>query len=876
MESVSRRSFIGSSALAAAALAAGCAPESTIEPTEDTQARNYRVDAEFDEAQVGEWLPVSCWTSCGGRCLLKAYVVDGMPMRIKTDDIEADSFENFQNRACPRGRAQRMHAFGADRIKYPMKRKGWQPGGGANSNGEMRGKDEWERISWDEAFDLIASEVKRIIDEAGPLAINYAGIPFYNAPVAQSLLPALGGYTWHLGFTSYGAWTSTPDQIGLDNTSGECGTMGTNDRLSMLKSDLIVLHGCNPVHAAAGSPSLHLMRAHEAGIPFVFIGPDYNVTASMVEAKWIPVQATTDAAFLSAVIYEMLQLDAAQGDIIDWDFLYAHTVGFDDDHMPADARLNENVHGYVMGEYDGTPKTAEWAAAICGCTAEDIRWYAEHVAKQYKVSMYYSYSCARNSQAATLPQLALTLACMGGHIGSDGQQFGPTYHYFAHNCGPALVQPGEMRSGNSGNVVQNSPFGAFDLGYRAATSWKSMVEGHGPQGMTGEDVALDFRMIWCESGGYLTSQPDVNNGIKAFRKMEFVLTQAINFKPEAQYSDIVLPASTPWEYGYDQLAFQQYKQFNRESFFFPKAFTEPLYESKPDVEIAYEIGRRLGVDVDAIWPYSEEQRQFDRILNATVCDADGKTYKPLVSITQERIEELGFEGTAHDGVIDYDELRARGVYRVPRTEGDNYGYIAYEAFVKDPEANPLATTSGKWELYCQAAADTLAAQGFDIKPYGYYNDKGQGGVYNASDEFPLVVYEPHYLRRAHTTHDNVGWLRQAFKNPVYLNAQDAAARGIAQGDIVEVESATGKILRIASVTQTLMPGVVGLPHGSWPELNEETGFDENGAENTITTNLQDAGLYNSYHSTLVQVRRHADQSIPQADERPLVAPRGIE
>ncbi len=61
--------------------------------------------------------------------------------------------------------------------------------------------------------------------------------------------------------------------------------MGTNDRLSMLESDLIVLHGNNPVHAAAGSPSLHLMRAHEAGIPFIFIGPDYSQTAVLVEAR---------------------------------------------------------------------------------------------------------------------------------------------------------------------------------------------------------------------------------------------------------------------------------------------------------------------------------------------------------------------------------------------------------------------------------------------------------------------------------------------------------------------------------------------------------------------------------------------------------------
>ena len=48
-----------------------------------------------------------------------------------------------------------------------MKRKGWQPGGGENSNGQMRGKDEWERISWDEALDLCASEIKRIYENYG-------------------------------------------------------------------------------------------------------------------------------------------------------------------------------------------------------------------------------------------------------------------------------------------------------------------------------------------------------------------------------------------------------------------------------------------------------------------------------------------------------------------------------------------------------------------------------------------------------------------------------------------------------------------------------------------------------------------------------------
>ena len=49
-----------------------------------------------------------------------------------------------------------------------MKRKGWSPD---NPNGELRGKDEWERIGWDEALDYIAAEMKKAYDNYGPKSI---------------------------------------------------------------------------------------------------------------------------------------------------------------------------------------------------------------------------------------------------------------------------------------------------------------------------------------------------------------------------------------------------------------------------------------------------------------------------------------------------------------------------------------------------------------------------------------------------------------------------------------------------------------------------------------------------------------------------------
>jgi len=115
--------------------------------------------AESLATDEGKWVSVACWHNCGGRCANYALVKDGVVIRQKTDDTHPDSVDFPQQRGCARGRTQRVQVFGADRLKYPMKRKNWEPGGGKK---ELRGRDEWVRISWDEALDLVAGEIKRI------------------------------------------------------------------------------------------------------------------------------------------------------------------------------------------------------------------------------------------------------------------------------------------------------------------------------------------------------------------------------------------------------------------------------------------------------------------------------------------------------------------------------------------------------------------------------------------------------------------------------------------------------------------------------------------------------------------------------------------
>lgn len=187
---ISRRTFIqlGSAAAAIATLPIG----------RGLRAETVTGQASASPDKVGVWKPAACWHNCGGRCLNKALVVGGVVERQKTDDTHTDSPNNPQQRGCLRGRSQRKQVFGLDRVRYPMKRKNWAPGGGDKS---LRGRDQWVRISWDEALDIVASETKRIKEKYGNESIWLTG---GNGTHYLNVYANYGGYTSDWGTTSWG------------------------------------------------------------------------------------------------------------------------------------------------------------------------------------------------------------------------------------------------------------------------------------------------------------------------------------------------------------------------------------------------------------------------------------------------------------------------------------------------------------------------------------------------------------------------------------------------------------------------------------------------------------------------------------------------
>ena len=805
-----------------------------------------------------KWVAAACWHNCGGRCLLKAEVVDGVVTRVKTDDTHADSPDFPQQRACIRGRSQRGQVFGADRIKYPMKRKNWAPGGG---NKELRGKDEWVRISWDEALTIVANEIIRI-------QAKYGNASILRGP---SVLNLIGGSVNTWGSTSTGTWQASGPRIGIDSSGAR------NDRFDMRNSKLIVLFGANPAWSSAGSPTYNYLQAKKAGAKFIFVDPTYNDSARVLADEWIPIRPGTDVPFLLSMAYILFTEDSKTNPLIDWDFVNRCVQGIDKDHLPQGADPEDNFKDYVLGlDASGKPapeghknypaKTPEWATEICGIPVAKIRSFTHEVATTKPLNWWASWAPARINEAQHYPTTFIAIGCLLGCVGMPGAGMGCTAHNTASYGGPALVTAGSTGVTAAANPIAKITLNNNEI-YSAIMTGK-YVDSAGPK----KDI--NIQLIYWNSGATLQTRTGQAKGVQAHRKVEFVVSHASFLTTNARYSDVVLPVTTMWERD------GSIQTGNPEIMFWASKVIEPMYEAKEDAWINMELAKRLGVDPLKAEPLSTKQQTFNQVAGAKVMKADGSGMETLVTITDKDIADYGVTGKPQTGRIAFADFQAKGVYQIPRAAGDKLGYIALAKFRQDPAANKLSTTSGKIEIYCKALSDYINGLGWStIRPIASYTPPTEGYEATFSDwknkvkgDYPLQLKTTHYLRRSHTVFDEVTTLRRVWPQPFWMNPVDAEARGIKQGDFVLITSRHGKSIRPVNITERIMPGVVDLPHGAWLELDDETGIDHAGSDNFLTGDYATVEGHMGWNSVNVQVTKWTGKPLDPDYKWPLRIP----
>jgi len=782
---LSRRTFVKRSlaglALAGASGSAlyGCAPQS------QGDGANGAADAPADQIAWSQ-----CNVNCGGCCVFQWHSRDGKIVYMESDNTGDDA---LQARACLRGRSMRRWLNHPDRLTKPMKRVG------------KRGEGKFEEISWDEAIDTIASELKRVIDTYGNEAIyKIYGSGMYSATGNPSsrLLNVLGGclggmYDYSTNMLS----AALPFLYGED-----CGPYDNVFASSMteaeLHSDLVVMFGNSPAETRMGGANIvwDFARVREAvkerGGRIVNIDYRLNESSSGHPDEWLPIRPGTDAALASAIAHEWVVNDQ-----IDLEFLHTYCVGYDEETMPESAKgQNKSYRAYLMGEgYDMVEKTPEWAAPITQIPADTIRALANEIAAAEAPFIMQGWGPQRHTNGEDTSRAICMLPILIGKIGLPGT-----------NTGQREAEPAVALVGGLPSLSDKSTVEAAIPVYQ----WLNAVD-HGEEmtatnaGISGVDkLSCGIKFIWSYAGNCITNQHgDINKVhdiLQDESKCEFILVWDTVMTDSAKYADILLP---------DAMRAEQLNMYTN-------GYTE------------YYAGVTVGGPAQEA--PGECRPSYD--VCADIADKFGKRDEFTEGKTQEEwIQELYEAGAAEDADLpSWDEIREQGVYKRELPPA-----IGLEAFRNDPEANPLKTPSGKIEIYSEQLADIAATWELEddevINPIPVFTP-GFQGYGSVTDEYPLYCAGFHHKSRTHSSFGFIEELEQVARQQLWMNPLDAEPRGIADGDTVAVKSPAGEIRIEAKVTPRIIPGTIGIPQGAWHNADMDGDRVDTGAcVNTLTT-----------------------------------------
>ncbi len=719
-----------------------------------------------------------------------------------------------------------------NRIQYPLRRKHFDPSGDRRQ--ELRGKDEYVRISWEEALDLVAGEIRRIRAEYGPAAITAMTSSHHNWGFLHYKMGPFGRFFNILG---YSQCLDNPDSWegwhwGATHAWGYWWRLGHCEQSELLQdalkhTDMIVFWSVDPnstSHMYHGQENvIWRVWMKELGIEFVVIDPYCNCTAASMGDKWIAPRPGTDAALAEAIAYVWLQEGT-----FDKVFVENRTYGF------------AEWAKHIRGETDGVAKTPGWAAEICGVPAHTIAALArEWAAKKTMLavgSIFGATGACREAYATEWCRLCVYLMAMQG-LGRPGVNFwggtagaGPIDYRFrmfgySDNGWDAFGAVGKKSYFPDGNPVTQKTYRLLlpEIVMNPPVSWIG-------EGFCGNSIEQQFRrftcpepgpngapikMIYRHGGSFISTMTDTNRWVRMYQhpNLEFVVMQDCHWQSETKFGDVILPASTNFEhsdlsewgaaggYGFNDFT------CNHRVVIYQQKCIEPLWESKPD----YDIYRLLAARLDFEEAYTE-----------------GNDY--------EDWNRKVFEASDLPKYLTWEEFTRKGYFVVPPRPADEEPKVSFRWFYegrpcdldsenRTPPGSPvfgkegLATPSGKIEFVSQTLK-TFAPDDEERPPMARYIPSWEGHeTKDLAEEYPLQLISPHPRFSYHTHNDNKSfWLDDIPQHrvrkdgyawwPLRIHPSDAEPRGIRSGDIVKVFNDRGIVLCAAIVTERVRPGTV--------------------------------------------------------------------
>lgn len=815
---MTRRSFLKTAVVGTAALTtSGLVDLNTAKEAKAFAYEPYPTDDQL------ETVVTSCAHNCGSRHMLVAHKKGDVIVRLSTDEgsyqaggyYGKDTEEEPQVRACLRGRSYRQRLYSAERLLFPMLRVG------------ARGEGKFKRVSWDTALDHIAKNMIHIKQRYGPTALldqSYAGASYGVLHKSDQIEGLLGRFLGMFGCRTV-SW-SVPSYQGTTFSSQT--TFGTiedgNEDDTFAHCKLIIMWGWNPAYTFHGGNTFYYMRlAKQRGCKFVLVDPQHTDSAAAYDAWWIPIKPNTDAAMLAAMAHYIFT-----NNLQDQPFINRFCLGMDAGTMPMWARDKHNFKDYILGRYDGTPKTPEWAEPITGVKASDIKKLAHLYATTKPAALKASWGPGRNAYGEQYNRMASAVQAMTGNIGKLGgsaEGVGKAWH------AEAVAYPHDEFANVWSASIKSDRWAHCVLNY---PNVRREEIGLWPRQDHLDGLIPNIKGIFWQGSDWFNQLTNINKEIQAIKKLELVVCMDSTITPSGLWADVLLPVATHFER--HDVALPWYKghyYIHR-----PKVI-EPMGESKTDFQIFTELAYRLGGV-----PFA---RKFNPKANRDYFhhnDAVDEAY-----LRQWWIDRV----MHHQGVtMPWEEFKQRGIYKfkLPRP------HVAFQDQIE--RSIPFPTPSGKIEIFSTKLASikdwTKTQFGYEIPYIPEWIEPWESLNSPKTHKYPFHLVSPHPRWRTHSIFNNCSWLRETYEQELTLNASDAERLGIKTGDTVEVWNSRGRVVLPAYVTERCMPGVAVMHEGVWMDL-DDNGVDRAGNPDFLTLDEPSPAGAFAYNTVLVNIAK---------------------
>lgn len=697
------------------------------------------------------------------------------------------------------------------RVTSPAVRRGWLERG--PSPDPMRGRDEFVEMSWDEVLDRLAAELERVKREHGAGAVfggsygwSSAG-RFHHAQsqVHRFLNKAISGYV-----RSVNSYSSGAASVILPHVLGHMESITRRNvtwEQVVEHTEVVLAFGGMALknsRVASGGVSRHversaMLQAAKRGCRFFCISPIRSDLPSEARAEWVPVQPFTDTAMMLALVHTLVVAG-----LHDASFLERYCDGWSE------------FEGYLMGRVDGVPKSARWAAPICGLEETFLRDLALSL-RGKRVLVAVSHSLQRAEHGEQPVWMGVVLAAVLGQLGLPGGGYNYALGSMAHY--------GKRNNAISAASLPQGINGVRDF-IPVARIADMLLHPGDEYDYNGERRTYPhIRLAYWAGGNPFHHHQHLGRLSQALTRLDTFVVHEIAWTATARHADIVLPCTMTLEREdigvtqTDPLLVAMHR------------IVEPHGQARDDYDIFCALADRLGT----LGNFSEgcSARQWLQRL-----------YEPM----RRALEASGLEAPT------FEEFWERGELTLPSAEDDG-GIL--RAFRTSPADHPLQTPSGR----VQITSPTITG-------FGYADCPGHAAwippTEVPSDTYPLIMVANQPATRLHSQLD-YGAHSQAEKRSgrevCRIHPRTAAERGIADGDIVRLFNARGACLAAARLSEDQLANVVQLPTGAWydPVAGEAgTPLCVHGNPNTLTRDIGTSSLGQGCAGqlTVVQIERY--------------------